>query len=83
MKTDKIILGIDPGTTIMGYGIIHIKDNKMEFIDIGGKTILLIHVDKIDRSDPCHANGKVYRRVNTQDKEVKSDELVSFIKGEL
>ena len=60
-----------------------VKIDEMEFIDIGGKTILLIHVDKIDRSDPCHANGKVYRRVNTQDKEVKSDELVSFIKGEL
>lgn len=60
-----------------------VKIDEMEFKDIGGKTILLIHVDKIDRSDPCHANGKVYRRVNTQDKEVKSDELVSFIKGEL
>ncbi|SVD72162.1 uncharacterized protein METZ01_LOCUS425016, partial [marine metagenome] len=23
MFTDKIILGIDPGTNIMGYGLIH------------------------------------------------------------
>ena len=35
MQTDKIILGIDPGTTIMGYGLIHIKENKMELIQMG------------------------------------------------
>jgi len=29
---DKIILGIDPGTTIMGYGIISVKNKKMESI---------------------------------------------------
>lgn len=28
-------MGIDPGTTIMGYGIIHIKKNKMELLGIG------------------------------------------------
>jgi len=32
---DKIILGIDPGTTVMGYGIIHIKDNKMSLVAMG------------------------------------------------
>lgn len=32
MKTDKIILGIDPGTNILGYGLIHNKGNKIEFI---------------------------------------------------
>ena len=42
MKTDKIILGIDPGTTIMGYGIIHIKDNKMELIQMG-----VLHLSKL------------------------------------
>ena len=25
---EKIILGIDPGTNIMGYGLIKVKDNK-------------------------------------------------------
>ena len=29
---EKIILGIDPGTTIMGFGIIKIKDKKMSMI---------------------------------------------------
>jgi crossover junction endodeoxyribonuclease RuvC len=32
---DKIILGIDPGTTIMGYGIIHIQNNKPKLLSMG------------------------------------------------
>lgn len=34
MKTDKIILGIDPGTTIMGFGLIKVIGKKMEFIQM-------------------------------------------------
>lgn len=34
MQTEKIILGIDPGTTVMGFGIISVKGNKMELISI-------------------------------------------------
>lgn len=30
--TEKIILGIDPGTTVMGYGIIKVVNNKMTLI---------------------------------------------------
>jgi crossover junction endodeoxyribonuclease RuvC len=30
--SDIIILGIDPGTNIMGYGLIHNKDNNIKFI---------------------------------------------------
>jgi crossover junction endodeoxyribonuclease RuvC len=33
-RKEKIILGIDPGTTIMGFGIIKIIGNKMEFIQM-------------------------------------------------
>lgn len=32
---EKIILGIDPGTTIMGYGIIRITGNKINMISFG------------------------------------------------
>jgi len=35
LKEDKIILGIDPGTNIMGYGLIHCKDNKISLIALG------------------------------------------------
>lgn len=33
-QTEKIILGIDPGTTIMGFGLIKTYKNQMEFIQL-------------------------------------------------
>jgi crossover junction endodeoxyribonuclease RuvC len=45
-KTDRIILGIDPGTNIMGYGLIHVK----------GSQVQLIHMDIITlQKNPTHA----------------------------
>ena len=32
---DKIILGIDPGTTNMGYGLISVAGSKMDMVDLG------------------------------------------------
>jgi crossover junction endodeoxyribonuclease RuvC len=32
---DKIILGIDPGTNIMGYGIIHVVQKNVKLISMG------------------------------------------------
>ena len=40
---EKIILGVDPGTTVMGYGIVLFKGNKMEMISMG-----VIHLSKYD-----------------------------------
>ena len=34
MKKERIILGIDPGTTIMGFGIIKVVGKKMEFLQL-------------------------------------------------
>ena len=34
MKTERIILGIDPGTTIMGFGIIKVVGKKMQFLQL-------------------------------------------------
>ena len=42
MKTDKIILGIDPGTTIMGYGVIHIKESQIILLEMG-----VLHLSKL------------------------------------
>jgi crossover junction endodeoxyribonuclease RuvC len=33
--TEKIILGIDPGTRILGYGVISVKGSKLEIIQYG------------------------------------------------
>ncbi len=32
---DKVILGIDPGTTVMGYGVVNSVGNKMELVTMG------------------------------------------------
>jgi len=42
LQTDKIILGIDPGTNIMGYGIIHVKGKKIELVQMG-----VLHLSKL------------------------------------
>jgi len=34
MDSEKIILGIDPGTTVMGFGLIEVKQKKMSFIQL-------------------------------------------------
>ena len=45
-NTDRIILGIDPGTNIMGYGLIHVK----------GTQASLLHMDVIMlQKHPTHA----------------------------
>ncbi len=41
MKSDKIILGIDPGTNIMGYGVIKSDQLKLKLIQYG-----VIHLKK-------------------------------------
>lgn len=45
-KADRVILGIDPGTNIMGYGLIHVQ----------GTRVQLIHMDIIMlQKHPTHA----------------------------
>jgi crossover junction endodeoxyribonuclease RuvC len=34
MSNEKIILGIDPGTTIMGFGLIKVTGKKMDFLQL-------------------------------------------------
>jgi crossover junction endodeoxyribonuclease RuvC len=43
MANERIILGIDPGTTILGYGLIEVKDKKMNLLALG-----VIHLSKLD-----------------------------------
>lgn len=34
MKVEKIILGIDPGTSIMGFGLIKVEDKQLKFLQL-------------------------------------------------
>lgn len=43
IKSEKIIMGIDPGTTIMGYGMIRVTGKKAEMLTMG-----VIHLSKLD-----------------------------------
>lgn len=43
MAEEKIILGIDPGTTIMGFGLIRVVGKKMEFMQLNE-----LHLKKYD-----------------------------------
>lgn len=65
---DRIILGIDPGTLVMGYGLIHIQNNKLSLI-----TLDVIKLDKLDE----HADRlkKIFERVVELIDEYKPDEL--------
>jgi len=35
MENERIILGIDPGTTVMGYGVIKVCGKKAEYVTLG------------------------------------------------
>lgn len=65
MSEEKIILGIDPGTTIMGYGLIIIRGKELDFMEMGVeklskipdhalklKQIFLTVLDLIDKNKP-------------------------------
>ena len=43
MEKERIILGVDPGTTIMGYGVIKIVEKKMEMVQMG-----VLHLEKLN-----------------------------------
>ena len=68
MQTDKIILGIDPGTTIMGYGIIHVKGSKIQLIQMG-----VLHLSKLGSHEL--KLKKIFERTLQLIDEYKPDEL--------
>jgi crossover junction endodeoxyribonuclease RuvC len=43
LQKERIILGIDPGTSILGYGIIEVKGKQMQLLALG-----VVRLDKID-----------------------------------
>lgn len=65
---DRIILGIDPGTIVMGYGIIHVQNSVIKPIEIG-----VIKLEKLDE----HADRlkKIFERTVAIIEEYKPDEL--------
>jgi len=68
ISTEKIILGIDPGTNVMGYGIIRVIGNKAEMVAMGV-------IDMRRESDPYLRLGKIFERVTGIIDEFLPDEM--------
>ena len=68
MINEKIILGIDPGTTIMGYGLIGIHGKKFDLINMG-----VLHLSKLKTHEL--KLKKIFERTLELIEEYKPDEL--------
>ena len=66
--SDRIILGIDPGTNVMGYGIIGINSGKMILIGAG-----VIKLDKL--SDHALKLSKIFEECSALIERYKPDEM--------
>ncbi len=65
---DRIILGIDPGTTIMGYGLISVKGKQMHLIALG-----VLHLSKL--SDHGLKLKTIFEKTLALIEEYKPDDL--------
>ena len=65
---EKIILGIDPGTNILGYGLIKVEGQKISLITLG-----VINLKKYD--DHYLKLQKIFNRLNGLIKEFCPDEM--------
>jgi crossover junction endodeoxyribonuclease RuvC len=68
ISKEKIILGVDPGTTVMGYGLVLVKDSKLKLIQYG-----VIHLEKY--SNHAIKLSKIFERVTQLIDEYKPDEM--------
>ena len=65
---ERIILGIDPGTNVMGYGLIRVKGNQLSMISLG--------VLKLSRiSDPAIKLRRIFERTLSLIEEYHPDEM--------
>ncbi len=67
-KEEKIILGIDPGTNLMGYGVIAVKGQSVKLVCMG-----VIDLKKL--GDHYIKLAKIFERVTGIIDEYKPDEL--------
>ena len=66
--TEKIIMGIDPGTNVMGYGLLKTRGNKAEMMAMGVIDMRKIH-------DPYLRLGRIFERVTGLIEEFLPDEM--------
>jgi len=67
-NVDRIILGVDPGTTVMGYGVILVKNKQLKLLQYG-----VIHLSKY--SDHAIKLSKIFERIVSIIEEFHPDEM--------
>ncbi len=65
---EKVILGIDPGTNVMGYGIVKVDNRTAKMVAMGV-------IDMRKESDPYLRLGKIFERVTGIIDEFLPDEM--------
>ena len=68
METEKIILGIDPGTIVMGYGVIQQQGKKLSILRMG-----VLKLGKLDNQ--ALKLKKIFERMLEIIEEYKPDEM--------
>ena len=65
LKSKKIILGIDPGTSILGFGVIKIENKKTELIELDVLMLKKIssHEERLKRIFDKTTSSKVYAEI--------------------
>ncbi|MBO4660248.1 MAG: crossover junction endodeoxyribonuclease RuvC [Prevotella sp.] len=66
--TEKLIMGIDPGTNVMGYAVLRVVGNKAELVVMGV-------IDMRKETDPYLRLGHIFERVTGVIKEYLPDEM--------
>lgn len=66
--TDKILLGVDPGTVVMGYGIIHVSGEKIKLLNFG-----ILKLNKLE-NQPDRLK-KIFECIDRLIVEYKPDEM--------
>ncbi len=67
-KIEKIILGVDPGTVVMGYGVLKAVGSQLTVLQYG-----VIHLDKFD--DHALRLKKIFERIDSIIDEYHPDEM--------
>lgn len=65
---ERIILGIDPGTNVMGYGVLRVSGNKAQMMAMGVIDLRKMH-------DPYLRLGRIFERVTGIINEYLPDEM--------
>jgi crossover junction endodeoxyribonuclease RuvC len=68
METEKIILGVDPGTVVMGYGLVHQKGKELSIIRMG-----VLKLNKLQ--DQATRLKTIFERMLEIVEEYKPDEM--------